>query len=173
MKRILILLVFLFTLLIAFGIITFIILFLLFSRSIVANERLISFFGVLGLLIVFEFINLLIHPWLASFTHESPVLMLLVLVIIASLLIPLHHRLEKWIKEKMIEKNKAITDKNNYDYRAMFPVINICISLSLQCNFYLQRLNPCLQHFIDCCNRVKVQYRLFIVQVFVLVYQFG
>lgn len=94
--------------LIAFGIITFIILFLLFSRSIVANERLISFFGVLGLLVVFEFINLLIHPWLASFTHESPVLMLLVLVIVASLLIPIHHRLEKWIKEKMTQKNKEI-----------------------------------------------------------------
>jgi len=94
--------------LIAFGIITFIILFLLFSRSIVANERLISFFGVLGLLIVFEFINLLIHPWLSRFTHESPVLMLLALVIVASLLIPLHHRLERWIKERMIEKNKAI-----------------------------------------------------------------
>ncbi len=94
--------------LIAFGIITFIILFLLFSRSIVANEKFISFFGVLGLLIVFEFINLLFHPWLASFTHESPVLMLLALVIIASLLIPMHHRLEKWIKEKMVEKNKKI-----------------------------------------------------------------
>ncbi len=94
--------------LIAFGIISFIVLFLLFTRSIVANERLISFFGVLGLLIVFEFINLLIHPWLAAFTHESPVLMLLALVLIASLLIPMHHRLEHWIKEKMIEKNKAI-----------------------------------------------------------------
>ena len=94
--------------LIALGIIAFITLFLLFSHSIVANQKLISFFGVLGLLIVFEFINLLIHPWLASFTHESPVLMLLVLVLIASLLIPLHHRLEKWIKEKMTEKNKAI-----------------------------------------------------------------
>ncbi len=115
--------------LIAFGIITFIIIFLLFSRSIVANEKWISFFGILGLLIVFEFINLLIHPWLASFTHESPVLMLLALVLIASLLIPLHHRLEKWIKEKMVEKNKAIrlaaakktleklgTDKNQNHY---------------------------------------------------------
>ena len=94
--------------LIAFGIITFIVLFMLFSSSIVANERLISFFGILGLLVVFEFINLLIHPWLASFTHESPIIMLLVLVLIASLLIPMHHRLEKWIKEKMVGKNKAI-----------------------------------------------------------------
>lgn len=94
--------------LIAAGIITFIILFLIYSRSIVANERLISFFGVLGLLVVFEFINLLIHPWLTSFTNESPVMMLLILVMIASMLIPLHHRLEKWIKEKITEKNKAI-----------------------------------------------------------------
>jgi hypothetical protein len=94
--------------LIALGIIIFIILFLLLSRSILVNERLISFFAILGLLVVFEFINLLIHPWLAHFTHESPVWMLLALVIIASLLIPLHHRLEHWIKGKMINKNKAI-----------------------------------------------------------------
>ena len=92
----------------AIGIVTFIILFLLLSRSIVANEKWISFFGILGLLVVFEFINLLIHPWLASVTHESPFLMLLALVLIASLLIPLHHRMEKWIKEKMVEKNKKI-----------------------------------------------------------------
>jgi len=94
--------------LIALGIIIFITLFLLLSRTVIVNERLISFFAILGLLIIFEFINLLIHPWLASFTHDSPVLMLLVLVLIASLLIPLHHRLEHWIKEKMIEKNKKI-----------------------------------------------------------------
>jgi tetratricopeptide (TPR) repeat protein len=94
--------------LIALGIIIFITLFLLLSRTVIVNQKVISFFAVLGLLVVFEFINLLIHPWLASFTHDSPVLMLLALVIIASLLIPLHHRLAHWIKEKMIEKNKTI-----------------------------------------------------------------
>ncbi|HYK46031.1 MAG TPA: tetratricopeptide repeat protein [Parafilimonas sp.] len=94
--------------LISLGIIIFITLFLLLSRTIIVNERLISFFVILGLLVVFEFINLLIHPWLASFTNESPVLMLLALVVIAALLIPLHHRLEQWIKEKVIRKNKAI-----------------------------------------------------------------
>lgn len=94
--------------LIALGIIVFITAFLVFSRTHVANEKLISFFAILGLLVVFEFINLLVHPWLVSFTHDSPVFMLLILVLIASLLIPLHHRLEHWIKEKMIEKNNAI-----------------------------------------------------------------
>jgi hypothetical protein len=92
----------------AIGIVTFLILFFLLSRSIVVTEKWISFFGILGLLIVFEFINLLIHPFLERVTHHNPMLMLLALVALASLLIPLHHRLEKWIKEKMTDKNKKI-----------------------------------------------------------------
>ena len=94
--------------LIALGIVTFIILFFLLSRSIVVTEKWISFFGILGLLIVFEFINLLIHPFLERVTHHSPLLMLLALVAIASLLIPMHHQIEKWIKDKMTKKNKTI-----------------------------------------------------------------
>ena len=38
--------------------------------------------------------------------------MLMALVALASLLIPLHHRMEKWIKEKMTEKNKKIRLEN-------------------------------------------------------------
>jgi NADH:ubiquinone oxidoreductase subunit 3 (subunit A) len=90
------------------GIVTFLILFFLLSHSIIVNEKWISFFGMLGLLIVFEFINLLIHPFLERVTHHNPFLMLFALVALASLLIPLHHRLEKWIKTKMTEKNKKI-----------------------------------------------------------------
>lgn len=98
--------------LIAIGIVTFILLFFLLSRSIIVTEKWISFFGILGLLIVFEFINLLIHPFLERVTNDSPFLMLIILVAIASLLIPLHHRMEKWIKEKMTEKNKKIRLEN-------------------------------------------------------------
>lgn len=94
--------------LIALGIVTFLILFFLLSRSIIVTEKWISFFGILGLLIIFEFINLLIHPFLERVTHHSPLLMLMALVAIASMLIPLHHRMEKWIKVKMTEKNKNI-----------------------------------------------------------------
>lgn len=94
--------------LITLGIIIFITFFLLLSRSVIVNEKWISFFAILGLLIIFEFINLLLHPWLAQVTHESPVLMLLALVLIAALLIPMHHKMEHIIKEKLVEKNKAI-----------------------------------------------------------------
>jgi len=90
------------------GVICFILLFLLLSRSIVINANWIRFLGVLALLVSFEFINLIIHPYLSSYTNDSPILMLCALVIIGAMLIPLHHKIEKWVIEKMVEKNKAI-----------------------------------------------------------------
>jgi tetratricopeptide (TPR) repeat protein len=93
---------------IAIVLITFVILFLLLSRSVIVKTKFIEFFGVLGLLAVFEFINLFIHPYLSHATNDSPVLMLVVLIAIGALLIPLHHRLEKWITKIMVEKNKKI-----------------------------------------------------------------
>jgi tetratricopeptide (TPR) repeat protein len=94
--------------LIALGIITFIIFFLLLSRRFITNAKVIEFFGVIALLIVFEFLNLLLHPFLERITHHSPVLMLLALVCIAALLVPLHHYLQKMITHKLVEKNKTI-----------------------------------------------------------------
>jgi tetratricopeptide (TPR) repeat protein len=93
---------------IAIGIITFIALFFLLSGSIIVNERWISITGVMGLLVVFEFINLVLHPTLVSITGNSPLLMLLSLVILAAFLIPLHHRIERWIKLRVTEKNKRL-----------------------------------------------------------------
>jgi len=92
----------------AIAILMAIIVFLFLSRSIIVNHKIIEFLGVIVLLVVFEFINLLIHPFLEKITHHSPVLMLLGLVAIASLIIPLHHRLEHWTTKKLVEKNKAI-----------------------------------------------------------------
>jgi hypothetical protein len=94
--------------LLALGIISFIILFLLLSRRIITNIKMIGFLGVLALLMIFEFLNLLLHPFLERITHHSPVLMLLALVCIAALLVPFHHWLEKWAIHKLVEKNKQM-----------------------------------------------------------------
>ncbi len=93
---------------IALGLVIFVVAFLLFSHTIIANQGVIHFLGVLSLLVLFEFINLLLHPYIDSLTDDSPVLMLLSMVCLAALLIPLHHRLEHWITHKMVEKNKHI-----------------------------------------------------------------
>jgi len=93
---------------ISIGIISFLVLFLLLSGSFIVNEGWIKFFGIVALLIVFEFINLIIHPYLAHATHDSPILMLLALVAFAAILVPLHHKMEKFVTQKMVEKNKRI-----------------------------------------------------------------
>jgi hypothetical protein len=94
--------------LIALAIISLLLLYLLLSRSFITNARMIEFFGIIALLIVFEFLNLILHPFLERVTHHSPVLMLLALVCIAALLVPLHHKVEKWTTKKLVEKNKQI-----------------------------------------------------------------
>ncbi len=93
---------------IVIGLISFVVFFLLISRSIIVNEKFIKFFGIIGLLAVFEFINLFIHPFLSRVTHDSHFFMLVVLIAIGALLVPLHHKLEKWITKVMVEKNKKI-----------------------------------------------------------------
>jgi tetratricopeptide (TPR) repeat protein len=93
---------------IALALVSFVIVFFLLSHSIIANQKLIRFLGIIALLITFEFVNLYIHPFLAHATNESPLLMLLVMVCIAALLVPLHHKLEHWITHKLVEKNNKI-----------------------------------------------------------------
>ena len=93
---------------IAIGIISFLILFLLLSQSIIVNEKWIRLLGIVGLLLLFEFINLLLHPLLEIVTHHSSFYMLLIMVCIAALLVPLHHKIEKWVTGRMVEKNKQI-----------------------------------------------------------------
>ena len=94
--------------LIAICIIILLMLYLLLSRSFITNVKLIESFGVVALLIVYEFLNLLLHPFLERITNHSPLLMLLALVFIAALLVPLHHKLEFWATAKLVEKNKQI-----------------------------------------------------------------
>jgi tetratricopeptide (TPR) repeat protein len=65
------------------------------------NHRIVDFLVLIGLLLFFEFITLLIHPRLESWTHHKPILMLLSLAAIAGILVPSHHRLESWLKKHM------------------------------------------------------------------------
>lgn len=70
------------------------------------NGKLVDFLVLIGLLLFFEFITLIIHPRLESWTHHKPVLMLLGLAAIASILVPSHHRMEKWLKQRLIYSRK-------------------------------------------------------------------
>ena len=92
----------------AIVIIVFIIVFLLLSRSFIVSHRFVRSLGIILLLITFEYIDQLLHPVIANFTNHTPVLMLLILVSVASLMVPLHYKLEKWTKYRLTEKNRQI-----------------------------------------------------------------
>ena len=69
--------------------------------------KMARFLGLIGVLLIFEFINLLAHPWIENITYHNPFLTLLILVLLASVLVPGHHALEEMIKKKLARKRKA------------------------------------------------------------------
>jgi tetratricopeptide (TPR) repeat protein len=98
---------------IQFGIIALIVItlgifLLIFSRTAVVGAKAIKNLSLIALLLFFEFINLLIHPFLDRITNHSPILMLLCMAAIAGLLIPLHHRMEKLITNMLVSKNNRV-----------------------------------------------------------------
>jgi tetratricopeptide (TPR) repeat protein len=90
------------------GIVIFILIFILLSRSIIISEKWLSFLGVLILLLVFEFINLYLAPIISQSTNNSPVYTLLIMVGIAGVLVPLHAKVENYISKKLVKKNQKI-----------------------------------------------------------------
>jgi hypothetical protein len=62
------------------------------------NSKLITTLGLTSLLMLFEFISFLIHPLVEKVTNHDAIMMYLILLIIASILVPLHHKLESYVK---------------------------------------------------------------------------
>ncbi|MEO8591614.1 MAG: hypothetical protein ABI432_19690 [Flavobacteriales bacterium] len=93
---------------IALIVITLGIFLLIFSRTSVVGAKAIKNLSLIALLLFFEFINLLLHPFLDRVTNHSPILMLLAMAAIAGLLIPLHHRMEELITNMLVSKNNRV-----------------------------------------------------------------
>jgi hypothetical protein len=58
--------------------------------------------SVLSLLLIFEFVTLLSHPYIERITNHTPLLEYFILVLMASVLVPLHHSLTYWLKQKLV-----------------------------------------------------------------------
>jgi tetratricopeptide (TPR) repeat protein len=93
---------------IALIVITLLVFLLAISRTSVVGAKTIKNLSLVALLLLFEFINLLLSPLLGDVFDQSPMLILLAMVIIAGLLIPLHHRMEKFITNMLVSKNNRV-----------------------------------------------------------------
>jgi tetratricopeptide (TPR) repeat protein len=71
------------------------------------KPNVIKFCGIASLLMFFECLTLFIHPWVVKISHHIIVLELLIFVCIAAVVIPVHHRLEHWLIDKLTHKKTA------------------------------------------------------------------
>jgi len=83
---------------IGFFIPVFISLVFLVSKWSKKKSRIFTSLGIASLLMLFEFISLLIHPYVEKYTNHNVALMYIILLIIASALVPLHHKMENYFK---------------------------------------------------------------------------
>jgi hypothetical protein len=84
------------------GILAFVAGYMLIRRSI-TPIKIIGALALLSVLILFEAIHWLLHPYLPNLASRQ-----LVLAGIALALTPLYYIIEKWIRKKLIEKNKKL-----------------------------------------------------------------
>jgi len=83
---------------------------LLLSRRKI-HVKLIQILGIISLLLVFEYLTLLLHPFVLKITNRTPVFEMMIFVCIAAILIPGHHRIERWLIEKLTHKRKKDNDE--------------------------------------------------------------
>ncbi len=57
--------------------------------------------GIVGILLLFEFLSLLISPFMSKLTNNIPALVMLGSILVATSLAPVHRQLTKWIKERI------------------------------------------------------------------------
>jgi len=78
---------------------------LLLSRRKI-HVRLIRVLGIISLLILFEYLTLLLHPYVADITGHTPLFELLIFVCIAAVIIRAHHRIEEWFINKLLHSKR-------------------------------------------------------------------
>ncbi|HLG39070.1 MAG TPA: tetratricopeptide repeat protein [Chitinophagaceae bacterium] len=91
------------------AVIVILFLFLLLISRRETKSSTVEAFGIVSLLFFFEFISLIIHPFIAEWTHHTPILMMMILVGVAALLVPLHHKMEHWVKVKLAHKIRTVS----------------------------------------------------------------
>lgn len=86
----------------------------------IVSSRIIAFFGTFCLLMFFEFINLISHPVAEKITGENPLFMFCILLVIACLLVPIHHKIESKLlkhipeyKQKRVQNARQTIDEES------------------------------------------------------------
>ncbi len=78
------------------------------------HKNVVRFMGVVSLLLFFEFLILLLHPLIEQTMHHNKILELLVLVLVGAGLVPLHHKLEHIVIDKLTTDKQKIKEEQEH-----------------------------------------------------------
>ena len=73
--------------------------------------RLIRFLGIISLLFFFEYLTLLLHPIIIEIAHHKPFWEILILVLLAAVIIPIHHKVEHFVIERLLHRAQTTREK--------------------------------------------------------------
>ncbi|HUS02173.1 MAG TPA: tetratricopeptide repeat protein [Chitinophagaceae bacterium] len=76
------------------------------------RPKWLRYLGLLGLLLMFEFISYFLHPYISKITYHIPALIVLAYVALGSALLPIHHRIELWVEKELSHKRKRHSKKH-------------------------------------------------------------
>jgi tetratricopeptide (TPR) repeat protein len=85
-------------------------LFVLFLSSRRIKAKTIDFLGVLLLMLTFEFISMLIRPYtgyIKGWVHDAPAITMFINIGLATLLVPVHRPIERWVKRKLAHSDAS------------------------------------------------------------------
>jgi hydrogenase-4 membrane subunit HyfE len=86
-------------------------LFTIFIRRRKIKPQVIKFCGIVSLLMLFECLTLILHPYVVEISHHIVIIELLIFVGIAAIVIPTHHKIEHWLLSKLTEHKNAAHHK--------------------------------------------------------------
>ncbi len=69
------------------------------------HKRIIESSGIISILLLFEYITLLIHPFVAEKTNHSPFVEIIIFVTIAAVITPSHHKIQDWLMGRLTKMN--------------------------------------------------------------------
>jgi len=79
---------------------------LIILKQLKAKPEAIRNLSFICLLVVFEFITFIIHPYIDKLTDHKPIYMVLILAVVAGLLHQLRDKLEHWLEKKLIHRKR-------------------------------------------------------------------
>lgn len=72
------------------------------------HSRVIELSGIISVLLFFEYITLLLHPFVKEMTHHNAFYEIIIFVCIAAIITPAHHRFQQWLIARLTRMNYVV-----------------------------------------------------------------